>query len=172
MSGHSDSHKLLLDCARIHTGFPHNELSVIRERGKKPYFAHHPEIHFSVSHSGNCWICAYAESDIGVDIQICGNMTRAAKLADRFFHHDEALAVKNAENPDAVFFKIWSRKEAVVKMLGIGIDASFSSFSVLGETSELMSRRIQISDISLPFPESHCAAIACQELCGSKIIFF
>lgn len=38
----------------------------------KPRFVECPDLHFSISHSGSCWCCAFSTSPIGLDIQAHG----------------------------------------------------------------------------------------------------
>lgn len=85
---------------------------------------------FSVSHSGE-YIAFAGETDspIGVDIQLKGRADY--RVAERFFTEDEYSAICSSPAPEREFFKIWSLKEAYVKMLGTGMATPFSTFSVL-----------------------------------------
>lgn len=166
------SHDLLIKAAQIHTGLQTRELEVYRERSRKPYFIHHPKLCFSVSHSGSCWLCAFGNKQIGADIQLFGSTARYTQLADRFFHPEESLAIKETQDPQQTFYRIWSRKEAAVKMLGIGIDKNFSTFSVLGTNTELLGHRIYIHDIHLPLECLYCSSIAYMDSFKTKVILF
>ncbi len=104
------------------------------ERGK-PYFPEQPGIHFSISHSGELWVCALGESPLGVDVQKCvkkrGESDREAagrfgRMARRFFHPREADWVER--DPGQRFFRIWAAKESYVKYTGEGIGAGFDLF--------------------------------------------
>ena len=101
------------------------------ERGK-PYFPNLPELHFSISHSGAYWVCAFSAYPIGVDIQKhvkkkgesqAEAADRFGKMAKRFFHPREARWVN--EDPGKRFFQIWAAKESYVKYAGTGIGADF-----------------------------------------------
>lgn len=112
-------------CAALGRAVP--DLTIAREPGGKPYFPATPWLHCSVSHSGEIWLCACSTAPVGVDIQRI-QPTREAALARRFFHPDE-IAWLDA-NPDG-FFRLWTAKEACVKLTGRGIDGDFSRFSVI-----------------------------------------
>lgn len=84
---------------------------------------------FSISHSGEYAVCACAATPVGVDIQKIKKAN--IEIAKRFFSDDEFEYVKNGHNKDERFFEIWTKKEALVKAFGQGIDADFSKFSVL-----------------------------------------
>jgi len=110
------------------------------EKGK-PYFKDGQKdenagnIHFSISHSGDYWICAVGRLRIGADIQEvkpAGNMA----VAKRFFHPAEyEYLVKNKEKG---FFDIWTAKESYVKYTGTGISNDFSKFSVIDENEKFV----------------------------------
>ncbi len=114
-----------------------DDLSVAREERGKPYFPNLPWLYFSVSHSGDLFACAMSETPIGLDIQehiLRKNeteedaMRRHIKIAERFFHPDERQYISN--DPLRRFYKIWTAKESYVKLIGTGIDSSFSQFNI------------------------------------------
>lgn len=84
---------------------------------------------FSVSHSGALGLIAVADAGrrVGVDVEQVRPRTDFAALAARFFHPDEVAAI--GERRDA-FFRCWTRKEAVVKALGLGLAHPLESFAV------------------------------------------
>ena len=126
----SASQKLLLAAAKqwcLKNGYPGKKLLVERPRFGKPYFKNAPEVFFSVSHSGSFWLCAISRQPLGLDLQQI-RQTQTLKIAQRFFHPDEAAFVK-AQPSD--FFKVWTAKESYVKYTGQGIGGSFSAFSVI-----------------------------------------
>ena len=75
----------------------------------KPRFVEYPDLHFSISHSGSCWCCAFSTSPIGLDIQAHGFgkgalrqeaegerlRLRMQRISDRFFHPYERLWLEN-----------------------------------------------------------------------------
>ena len=100
----------------------------------KPYLPEHPEIHFSLSHSGTRVLCAVAGVPVGCDVERVGRGSE--KLAVRFFHPEEREALNAEKDPEAwqrLFARIWTRKESRVKADGTGISAPFSGFSALGD---------------------------------------
>lgn len=103
------------------------DLTLARTPGGKPYFPDAPWLHTSVSHSGACWICACSTAPVGIDIQRI-QPAREAALARRFFHPDEIAWL---DGHPGGFFRLWTAKEACVKLTGRGIDGEFSRFSVI-----------------------------------------
>ena len=112
-----------------------------RTQKGKPSFNRIP-LEFSVSHSGNIWVCAMGEGRVGIDIQI-EKTARTLKIAKRFFTKEESDFV--SENGIAAFFQIWSMKEAFVKFTGEGISYGFDKFSVVtdGKVTDVIENPIE-----------------------------
>lgn len=96
-----------------------------------------PEVHFSVSHSGNWWGCLMAAEPVGFDLEMIREKVNYEKIARRFFTVDECALILTT-GADA-FFDVWVRKEAYVKYLGSGLAEGLDSFSVV-ENGVLLSR--------------------------------
>lgn len=94
----------------------------------KPYFDASNAPHFSVSDSGQLWVCAVADQEIGIDIQEVRDKDYT-DLAKRFFTEEEAELVRLYGTEG--FFLIWVRKEAYVKYKGTGLKEGLSNFSVV-----------------------------------------
>ena len=72
---------------------------------------------FSIAHTENMAVCAFSDMDIGVDAE----MLRPIKVRETypFFSVGECDFVSRTEKDrDTRFMRIWTRKEAYVKMLG------------------------------------------------------
>ncbi len=117
---------------------------VVKAEKGKPYFENCSDIHFSVSHSGALFACAFAEFPLGLDIQEhvkrSGESDEAAaercmKIAKRFFHPDEVDALEL--DTVSAFYKIWTAKESYVKFTGQGIDGEFGDFCIFDLDSYL-----------------------------------
>jgi len=103
----------------------------------KPFLEQGP--FFSVSHSRQFSVLAVSENEIGIDIEMHQNP--GERLLDRCFTEDEAAFAKlSTEN----FLKIWTAKEAVLKLLGTGFSFSPKKFSVLplDDPHEINGRKI------------------------------
>ncbi len=101
----------------------------------KPYLQGDP-FYFNLSHSGNYVICAVSTREIGADIQQhgAGGMER---LAQRFFSADEVSALQACgEEREALFYRLWTRKEAYGKLTGRGI-AGALEVNLLPGTEEI-----------------------------------
>ena len=99
------------------------------EDGGKPWVEGHP-IHFSLSSSGDFGLVATSvDHPIGVDIEI--HNPKMASL-DMHFLASEEINLLKAENDDtANFFRIWVRKESVIKATGDGMSFPLKTIGVL-----------------------------------------
>ena len=98
----------------------------------KPYLTE-PEVHFSISHSGDYVLCAVSDTPVGADIE----KTRPVeeRLIRRVCTDEEASFV--LEGSDAAerlrrFFRVWTAKEAFFKCRGTGI-TDLKSVSIFEE---------------------------------------
>ena len=145
----------------------------------KPYLAseeraRHRKLEFNVSHSGDCVLLAWTEGGpVGVDVEAVEPYRRISftEIASSAFSTDECAVLSSvtAEESAATFYRIWVRKEAVLKAEGCGVGGPLKSFSVavrtplgtrwLDEVSFPSSDRVwSIVDLT-PAP-AHVAAVA------------
>jgi len=100
-----------------------------RDRHGKPTV---PGISFNLSHSGTLALAAIGTRPLGVDIERSRPRPAAMRLAGRYFSDPEIAGLK-AEAPSRrlrAFYACWTRKEAVVKALGMGLRFALDRFAV------------------------------------------
>ena len=85
----------------------------------KPYLSNDPNVHFNVSHSGDYVVCAVFNKPIGVDIQKIGEYN--SDVSKKVCNEKELLQIENSLDKASEFTKLWTQKEAVLKMYGTGI---------------------------------------------------
>ncbi len=96
----------------------------------KPYLSDFPLCHFNISHSGQYVVCAVYNAPIGIDIQKV--VPYRSDVATKVFGPIELRQIENSSDPSAEFTRLWTRMEARIKALGMGIgrapdyDTSFS----------------------------------------------
>ena len=97
---------------------------VYNEHGKPsftPSLLHSFTPYFSISHCKTGIAVAVADEPVGIDIE---SIRRAdEELMERVLSNGERLAVSGERDRDRAFTKLWTQKEAVVKMLGTGIES-------------------------------------------------
>ena len=94
----------------------------------KPYLPDYPDCCFSLSHSGGYIALACDDEPVGIDIQL---MSPHRQHALRFLHPAEQQSILAADNNAEQFCRIWTMKEAYVKLTGDGMSKGFGSFNVL-----------------------------------------
>lgn len=124
----------------------------------KPFINH--EIDFSLSYSGNNTILGFVKNGIiGVDIErlkaIDYNLFKdyfTQKEWD-YIHHDSFV--------EANFFKLWTRKEAVVKAIGKGVYFDLSTINIINNHIKIDEKMLYLST---EFLENGCCfSVACTQ---------
>jgi phosphopantetheinyl transferase len=92
-------------------------------------------VHISVSHSEHLLSVALTRSGpVGVDVESRSGFERNATVVDRIAHDEERAFVGTASQPDAALsrrLKIWTRKEALSKAMGVGIGFDANAWNTL-----------------------------------------
>lgn len=85
----------------------------------KPYLPSHPDIHFSISHCKEAVGCFLSNRPCGLDIE----RIRTAKpdLVRHTMSPQESEKIFTSPFPDIVFTRLWTQKEAVLKLKGTGL---------------------------------------------------
>ena len=113
---------------------------------------------FSISHSGDYVLLCVDNAETGADIQLID--VKEVKLSKRVCTPDEAEWLKNRDSED--FFTIWTLKESVMKLTGLGMKLEVRSFSVLplierGEMYFKGKRIYSITDTIPGYSLSYCS---------------
>lgn len=92
---------------------------------KKPYLASDTGLFFNVSHSEDYVLIAVSHNEIGIDIEYSAKDFDFESILFDVFSNDEILAIQNTMDKKEAFYTSWTRKEALAKALGKGIDDDF-----------------------------------------------
>ena len=85
----------------------------------KPSIVGHPEIYFNMSHCKEAAICVLSDKPVGVDIE---SIRRYSESLARYTMNDAEMAqIERAERREVEFVRLWTLKEAVLKLSGEGI---------------------------------------------------
>jgi 4'-phosphopantetheinyl transferase len=105
----------------------------------KPRLQGTAAVTFNLSHSGD-WALVGASrgTEIGVDIEILRRVEDAHALAQRHYTDAELAMCRSHGNPDYAFLQVWTRKEACLKAVGVGLRVAPSSFDT-GAASQAVS---------------------------------
>ena len=99
----------------------------------KPSISGRDDVRFNVSHSGDVVLLAVAKNrELGVDVEFVKGSTAGPEIAERFFSAAEVAELQSLpeEHQQAAFFAGWTRKEAYIKAVGVGLFGALDRFSV------------------------------------------
>ena len=109
---------LLCEGLRQEYGITERPVFDYGEHGK-PIIVGHPDIHFNVSHCREGVICVVSDRPVGVDIE---SIREYKESLVRYTMNDcEVQQIEQAEHPEVEFIRLWTMKEAVLKLSGKGI---------------------------------------------------
>lgn len=98
-----------------------------------PYLPDHPELSVSISHCRTAVAVAVSpEGRVGIDVECRRKIGEG--LLERVCTADEQAAVRAAADPTMEFLQLWTRKEAVLKLRGTGIQGFGSMTAALTAT--------------------------------------
>ena len=130
LKGHSATRLL----AANYTGKNPSDLEFTTTLDGKPYFSCTPNLHFNISHSGNHVFIAFYCDTVGFDIEKNSRKADYAKLAKRYFQPTELELMNSSSKPESLaFLELWTAKEAMLKLLGIGIALGLDKCIVINE---------------------------------------
>ena len=138
---------------------------------KKPQILHPIDtgVYYNVSHSGDWILIAVARSEIGVDIEFMNPVFDFNDVMPDIFMPGE-VAFVNELDPVERFFTLWTRKEALAKATGQGLNQNFMSIPALeGEHLIDGMDAPSVGDwqvTSFDLDHNHIASLACSLAIG------
>ncbi|KQP30499.1 hypothetical protein ASF49_13375 [Methylobacterium sp. Leaf104] len=132
-----ESHAALRLILGRYRDLPPGEMAFEQEAGGKPVLipAQRAGLHFNLSHSGSHALIGVSHcAPIGVDVEAIRPVGDPLAIVRAHFHPVEIASLARApqDRQAPLFFRCWTRKEAVVKALGTGLALPLDGFSVDG----------------------------------------
>ena len=112
------AYQLLKQGLREVYGITENPLFEYNEHGK-PSIVGHPEIFFNLSHCKEAAVCAVSDEPLGVDVESIREYKDG--LVHYSMNEEEIRQIESSEHPDRAFIRLWTMKEATLKLIGTGI---------------------------------------------------
>lgn len=133
----------------------------------KPQLAHPVGWQFNLSHSEDWALVGLqrGKAPIGVDIEVVRPVEEALALAGRHYTPSERAAVAAAADGgprQRAFLRVWTRKEACLKAVGLGLRLAPSSFEAGAGEGPLRAR--------LPTPEGPIDVEVCSVDAGPGLV--
>ena len=105
-------------------GITENPLFEYSEHGK-PFIMGHPEIHFNLSHCREAVACAVGDHPVGIDVECIREYKDS--LARYTMNDEELRQIAAADRSDVAFIRLWTMKEALLKLTGRGISENMKT---------------------------------------------
>ena len=118
----------------------------------KPYLEDVP-FYFNLSHSGEYVICAYDDRPIGADIQLKKG-TIPSRLNKIYSELEmKRYSILNKKEQKDFFYRIWTRKESLLKCDGRGLRIPLYEISVINNNIILEGKVIYSMDLDILQPQ-------------------
>jgi 4'-phosphopantetheinyl transferase len=151
---------LLWYTLKNHTGWDQNSLPPICYNVYgKPYLPDF-DLDFSISHAGSMVACGFVFSGkAGLDVEEIFPVDFADYAS--ILNIDEQAAIRAGKNSLKTFYRIWTRKEAILKAIGTGFLMDPAPFATMGATVKAAGRNWFLHEILL---DGHYSAAFASEI--------
>jgi 4'-phosphopantetheinyl transferase len=148
-------HCAMRDILSRYTGCKPRELSFAVIARDKPVLVDFPGVFYNLSHSTDRALLAVTSiAPVGVDIEFNRGLADTQALIERYFSAREqhTLAQLPEEEISTAFYRVWTRKEAVIKAHGHGLGIALDKFDVpCGALPAWQPTRIRETAITRPY---------------------
>ncbi|GAB3992321.1 hypothetical protein GCM10028807_25150 [Spirosoma daeguense] len=107
---------------------------------------------------------AFAKAEVGVDIEEVNSDFNWRDVADFSFSQQEQKSLIENDDTSQQFYRLWTRKEALLKATGKGVDEEFSKVPALDGVHYVHSELLGIAGnwlvISFPTARGYLSALA------------
>lgn len=124
------AHSALRQVLSQYLSIPAEQIVFTYGEQHKPFIAN-SNIQFNLAHSHDLALLAITPNhSVGIDVEKMAEDKE--NVAKRFFHPTEVTALQEKSENERLtaFYRIWTRKEAMVKAVGKGLSIPLSSFAV------------------------------------------
>lgn len=125
---------LALDCVLLAAGMREKDGAVTYSQLGAPTL---PGMYISLSHSGMLAGAVLSTAPCGLDIEQPRDMPhkRMLALSERFFSENDAETVRTAGSITEAFYRVWTCREAFMKLTGSGFSLPRGSFCIDGNAA-------------------------------------
>lgn len=112
---------------------PRTLVFAVGEHGK-PYLESHRNIHFNLTHSGPlAGLAISTHGAVGLDCEYIHEMEEMTSISERVCSEDELRIMSgvSVKQYRELFFRSWTRKESILKAIGLGLGFSLRSLTAI-----------------------------------------
>jgi len=113
-------------------GIPPAEIRIDFHEKGKPFFPDFPDFKFNITHGGGIVAVAFCDHhEVGIDVE-SGARKVNPMIAERYFTPTEAEFLQKTlpQQRSHAFLRLWTVKEAYLKMTGDGLSKPLNSFEI------------------------------------------
>ena len=123
-----------------YTQQPAGQLQFVTGTNRKPALEGLADWQFNVSHSGNWLLIAIGRAHVGVDLEWINPSFLFGDMLELSFSCAEQRHIESDADTRLGFYRLWTRKEALVKATGKGMDDEFDRIPSLPGTHHTTSQ--------------------------------
>lgn len=118
------AYQLLKRGLREEYGITENPVFEYNEHGK-PSIIGHPEIYFNFSHCKDAVACVISDQPVGIDVESLREYKES--LVRYTMNEEEIREIESSDDSARTFIRLWTMKEATIKLTGTGISDGMKS---------------------------------------------
>ncbi len=109
-----------------YVGVTPHQLAYGMDHPEKPVLADYPALQFSAANSGQTGLLCVSHSPVGVDLEQAAEQPALNLVAQDNFTRSEQKRLAGLSGAEwlAAFTRLWTQKEAILKLLGTGLSMS------------------------------------------------
>lgn len=148
------------------------------DNNNKPYISSKKTIFFNLSHAADYAIIAVCSVPIGIDLEFQNKKFEFKEILNSTFSDLEIETISKAKDQTAMFYKFWTRKEAIVKATGVGISADLKQVPAIDGYHSIESNILagfkNLQVLSFYLNEDYVAAVSFsnENINVDKLVFY
>ncbi len=101
---------------------PQSICLITNKHGKPEVEDQTSQLYFNLAHAQDLGVLVIASTDVGIDVEHVAKDVNYLSIAEKFFQPDEFDTLKRCPSPRQrrTFYRLWTAKEALLKMVGCG----------------------------------------------------
>jgi 4'-phosphopantetheinyl transferase len=107
------------------------EVVFSKTESQKPFIKETTDFHFNTAHSGDWVVFIFSETPCGIDIEKIEPDFDYSEVMTTILHEAEINHVISTSDPRREFYKLWTKKESLLKAVGTGIIENLTALNVL-----------------------------------------
>ena len=108
----------------------------------KPYIVN-SKTYFNISRAQNYLLIAISNTEVGIDLEYIKQNIHIADIEEYVFSFDEKQCYQNLKlEKIEYFFNVWSLKESILKLIGVGLNQPMNRLEIFREGLDLLQTSI------------------------------